>query len=175
MGTTVFFFLGGLKIFWWKTKCETMRRRKVTASSFVANIRGEVFAHFQAVIIKRHSSMRNWLFGLPGRILCEQSPWWTWFWLCSLPVSPFSICPEQSMLYKRPCAAYTFFPEHLSNQCQSLRRTFAEICTKFDAYSLSDPSRNRIMPDARLQIKGHEKSARPPKCLKCCALTPKIC
>jgi hypothetical protein len=33
---------------------------------------GEVFAHVHAVAIKRHSSMQNWLFGLPGRILCEQ-------------------------------------------------------------------------------------------------------
>jgi hypothetical protein len=51
-----------------------MRRREVTASSLVANIRGEVFAHFQAVAIKRHSSIRNGLFGLPGRILRVQSP-----------------------------------------------------------------------------------------------------
>jgi hypothetical protein len=34
-------------------RCDT------AASSFVAKVRGEVLAHF----------MRNWLFGLPGRIL----------------------------------------------------------------------------------------------------------
>jgi hypothetical protein len=31
----------------------------VTASSFVAKVRGEVFAHFHAVAVKRHSSMWN--------------------------------------------------------------------------------------------------------------------
>jgi hypothetical protein len=35
-------------------------------NSQVAKDRGEVFAHFHAVAVKRHSSMRNWLFGLPG-------------------------------------------------------------------------------------------------------------
>jgi hypothetical protein len=30
-------------------------------SSFVAKVRGELWAHFQAVAVKRHSSMRNWL------------------------------------------------------------------------------------------------------------------
>jgi hypothetical protein len=39
-------------------------------SSFVAKVRSEVFAHFHAVAIKRHSIMRNLLFGLPGWILC---------------------------------------------------------------------------------------------------------
>jgi hypothetical protein len=42
------------------------------ASSFVAKLRGEVFANFHAVTVKRHSSMRNRLFGLPALILCEQ-------------------------------------------------------------------------------------------------------
>jgi hypothetical protein len=27
------------------------------------------------IAVKCHSSMRNWLFGLPTRSLCEQSPW----------------------------------------------------------------------------------------------------
>jgi hypothetical protein len=54
---------------WWKRKCESMHCRNLTASSFVAKIRVEVFAHFHTVVVKRHSIMRNWLFGLPGRIL----------------------------------------------------------------------------------------------------------
>jgi hypothetical protein len=37
------------------------------------------------------------------------------------------------------------------NAC--LRRSFSEICTKFVAHLLSDPTRNRIRPDTRLQIK----------------------
>jgi cold shock CspA family protein len=43
-----------------------------TASSFVTKGRGDVFAHFHAVTVKRHSSMQNSLLGLPGQILCEQ-------------------------------------------------------------------------------------------------------
>jgi hypothetical protein len=40
-------------------KCETVRCRDETASSFVAKFRGEVFAHFHAVALKRHRSMWN--------------------------------------------------------------------------------------------------------------------
>jgi hypothetical protein len=45
---------------------------------------------------------------------------------------------------KFPCTAHAFFLKRLSNHCQGLRSTFSEICTKFDAVPLSDPSRNRI-------------------------------
>jgi hypothetical protein len=48
--------------------------------------------------------------------------------------------------------------ECLSNQCQGLRCTFSEICTKFDAIPLSNPSRNRIRPNMRLQIKRRKQS-----------------
>jgi hypothetical protein len=40
------------------------------ASSFVAKVQGEVFAHFHLVIVKRHNSMRSSLLGLPEQILC---------------------------------------------------------------------------------------------------------
>jgi hypothetical protein len=61
---------------------------------FVAKIRCEVFANFQAVAAICHSSMRNWLFGLSGRILCQQFTsyqrnWWSCSWPCSSPVSHF--------------------------------------------------------------------------------------
>jgi hypothetical protein len=36
---------------------------------FVAKVRGEVFAHFHAVAVKRHSSMWNWLFGLQDKFI----------------------------------------------------------------------------------------------------------
>jgi hypothetical protein len=39
----------------------------------------------------------------------------------------------------------------LSNHCQSIRRIFSEICTKFSVVHLLDPSRNHIRPDIRLQ------------------------
>jgi hypothetical protein len=49
--------------------------------------------------------MLNWMFGLPGRILCEHSPWcqskwWACSWLCSSHVSPFSVWSEPSMQFK---------------------------------------------------------------------------
>jgi hypothetical protein len=40
-------------------KCETVRCRDATASSFVAKVWGEVFSHFYAVSIKRQSSVQN--------------------------------------------------------------------------------------------------------------------
>jgi hypothetical protein len=74
-----------------KRKCVVVRCCNATASSFVARILGEVFAYLHAVAIKHHNSMRNWLFSLSGRILCEQSlwcqrKWWACPWLCSSPV-----------------------------------------------------------------------------------------
>jgi hypothetical protein len=65
----------------------------------------------------------------------------------------FSVCPEPS----KPCKAHAFFPQRVSNHCQSLRRTFSEISTKFDAaVPTSDPSQSRIKSDTRLHIKGRK-------------------
>jgi hypothetical protein len=84
------------------------------------------------------------------------------------------------------CTSLTFFglgewtshvqlmAEHFSNHCQSLCRTFSEICTKFDAVPLSDPSRNIMRPDTWLQRKGRKKSAPPLSCVNVCTLTPTI-
>jgi hypothetical protein len=123
-----------------KRKCERTRRREETGSCFVAKVRVEVFAHFHAIALKRHSSIRNWLCGLPERILSEQSPWcqrklWACSWLCSSPVSPFLVTVSLDF----PCTAHAFFPERLSNHCQGIRRNFSEISTKCDAHSLSGP------------------------------------
>jgi hypothetical protein len=148
---------------WWKRKCEAVRCRDVTASSFVAKVLGEVFAHFHSVAVKRHSSMRNWLFGLWGRILCEQF----------LDVKEND---EHTLAFALFLSlwfldflgmAHVFSLERLSNLCQGLRRTFSEICTKCDAVPLPDPSRNDVRSDTRLQIKVFKKSARPPSCVKC--------
>jgi Trm5-related predicted tRNA methylase len=51
-----------------------VRCRDATASSFVAKVPDEVFAHFHGVAVKRRISMRNCLVGLPGRISREQPP-----------------------------------------------------------------------------------------------------
>jgi hypothetical protein len=108
-----------------KKTCEVVRCRDATASSFVAKVRGEVFAHFHVFAIERHSSMRNWLLGLPRLILYERFHWcqgkWTaCSWLCSSPVSLISI----SVSLDFPCTRHTFFPECLSNHYQGLDRTF---------------------------------------------------
>jgi hypothetical protein len=42
-----------------KEKCGTPRCRDATGSSFVAKVRGEVFAHVHAVAVRRHRSMWN--------------------------------------------------------------------------------------------------------------------
>jgi hypothetical protein len=106
-----------------------------TTSSFVAKVQVEVFAHFHAVAIKFHSNMWNWLFCLPGWILCEQSTWckrkwWACCWLCSSFVSHFPVSVSLNMPFQHPCISHVFLPERLSNHCQGL------CCTKFDAHSL---------------------------------------
>jgi hypothetical protein len=58
-----------------RRKCETVRCCDATVSSFVTKVRGEVFSHFRAVAVKRHSSVREWLCGLPERIISGKSPW----------------------------------------------------------------------------------------------------
>jgi hypothetical protein len=152
-----------------------VRYRDATTSSSAIKVQGEVTAHFNAVAIKPLTSKRNWLFGLPERILCEQPPWCQRKWqacssLCSSPVSPFPV----SMSLDFPCTAHASFPERLSNHRQGLRRTFSEIFTNSDAVPFWGSSRNRIRPDTRLQIKGRKKSARPTSCVKFCTPTPKI-
>jgi hypothetical protein len=42
---------------------------------------------------------------------------------------------------------------------------FRRSAQRFDAHSLSDPSRNRIRPDTDFQIKGRKESARPRSCV----------
>jgi hypothetical protein len=86
----------GKKILYWKRKFETVCCRDATASSFVAKLCAKVFVHFHAVVVQCLSSMQNLLFGLPGPILCEQSPLcqrklWACSWFCSSSVSPFTV------------------------------------------------------------------------------------
>jgi hypothetical protein len=111
---------------------------------FFAEAYSKILAHFHTVAVKHHSSMWNWLFGLPGLIICEQSlwcqrKWWACSWLCSSPVSRLSV----SVSLDFQCMAYAFFHECLSSHCQGLCRICSQICTKFDAVPLSDPSQNQ--------------------------------
>jgi hypothetical protein len=75
--------------------------------------------------MKRHSSLRNWLFCLSERILYEHSPWYrrklcVCSWLCSSPVLPSSV----SVSLDFPCTAHAILPERLSNHSQGLHCTF---------------------------------------------------
>jgi hypothetical protein len=62
------------RILWLQRKCETVRCSDAAASSVIAKVRGEVFAHFQAVAVKRHSTIWNRLLFLPGGIKFRISP-----------------------------------------------------------------------------------------------------
>jgi hypothetical protein len=85
------------------------------ASSFVAKFRCEVFAHIYPVPVKGHSSMRNWLLGLPGRILCGK--WWTCSWLCSSSVSHFCL-----IIARFSVALFPIFAQNLMHtRCQDHR------------------------------------------------------
>jgi hypothetical protein len=53
-------------VFGKKKKSETVHCCDATASSFVDKVQAIVLAHFHAEATKCHSSMQNWLFGLPG-------------------------------------------------------------------------------------------------------------
>jgi hypothetical protein len=77
--------------------------------------------------------------------------------------------------FKYPYTAHAFFLKCLSNHSQCLCCTVSEICPNFNAHLLSDPSWNCIRPDTWLQIIGRRRSACPPRCMKFCILTPKIC
>jgi hypothetical protein len=139
--------------------------RDATASSFVAKVWGEFFAHFHAVAVKYNNGMQNWLFGLPGQILCEQPPC---SWLCTSPVSPFSVLVSLDMPFKNLCTAHALFPERLLIIARiSLALFFRDFhkiwCTV--TVPLSDMTPN----------KRTKKSAYPPSCVKFCTLTPKVC
>jgi hypothetical protein len=64
---------------WWKRKCGMVCHRDATVSSVVSKVLSKFFAHFHADTIKRHSIMRDWLFGLP----------WALSWTCFSTDSPF--------------------------------------------------------------------------------------
>jgi hypothetical protein len=98
-----------------------------------------------------HSSMQNWLFGLPRQIVCKQSPWcqrkwWAYSWLSSSSVSV-----SLDFFF---CMVHAFFPKHLSNHCQDLLHTLPEICTKSYAVALLDALRNHFRPNTQFQING---------------------
>jgi hypothetical protein len=147
-------------------ECETVRCRDATASSLVAKVRGEVFAHFHAVAVS----------GI-DRLACQDEFFANSFLDVKKIMSMLltflftSLAFSVSASLDFPCTAHTFFPKHLSNHFQGLLRSVSEICIKLDAAPLSGPSRNRIRPDTSHLIEGREKSARPPSYVDYSTLT----
>jgi hypothetical protein len=102
--------------------------------------------------------MRNWLFGLSGRSLCEHFFYikendehaldfalrlprhFRSVWVWTFPVLLVLSSPQVCVVTDRVSVAIS-----------------SEICTKFDAVPLSDPSRNRVRTDTRFQINGRKK------------------
>jgi hypothetical protein len=136
-----------------KRERETMHCCDTTASSSVAKVWCEVFAHFHASAIKCHSSMRNWLFGLPGR--CQRK-WWACPWLCSSPLSPFLVCTA------------------LSNHCQCFCHTFPRLaqylCTLAVGSITKSHQATYTTPNKRTY-----KISTYTQLWKFCRMTPKKC
>jgi hypothetical protein len=114
---------------------------------FVGKVLGEAFA-LHAVAVKRHITI---VYGIdclachdeffennPLQVVKENDEHVDF----ALRLSRFSV----SVSLDFPCPTNAFFPKRLSNHfLQDVCRTISEICTKFDAHSLQDPSRNRII------------------------------
>jgi hypothetical protein len=144
----------------------------------LAKVWGEVFAHCHAVAIKCHSSMWNWLFGLPGWILCkESSP--LMLGTCSSPLSPFCLsefwlfhwedswCLRVITVNPAPITSYHWYhPGQGQRFDQNLIHTH---CSFVGSITKSHQARYNTPK------KGHTKSACPPSCVQFCALSPKIC
>jgi hypothetical protein len=132
-----------------------MRCHDATVSPFVAKVRCEVFAHFYTLAVKRRSSLRNWLFGQPGRILYEEfnlsrRKWWTCSWLCSSPVSHF--------LYRWVWTFHVQLMLSSPNACLIIPRLSVPLFPRFflDAVPLKGQSPNHIRPYTRFQTKGRK-------------------
>jgi hypothetical protein len=140
-----------------------VRCSDATASSFVAIFRGEVFAHFNEIAVKRHNSKQNWLFGLPERIFL-----WTITSMSKKIMSmlltllftclAFSVSASLDFL----CTAQVFFPERLSNARVSVA-LFRDLHNMWCCSFVGSVAKES---DTRLQINGRKKSASPLSCKK---------
>jgi hypothetical protein len=81
---------------------------------------GKVFTH-HIITVKHHSSMRNWLTGLPEWIICEKFPWYQRK-LCVF----FSVHLDSSM----QTHITSFLPQTFVYHCLGLCCTLSETCTK---------------------------------------------
>jgi hypothetical protein len=102
-----------------------------------------------ALVVKCHSNVRNWLFGLSWRILCEQALWsqrevWAFFFLFALKDSRFF---SVTVSLHFPCTGHSFFPERLSDHY--LLHFFRDMnkiwfCSFVGSIAKSNQSKHRI-------------------------------
>jgi hypothetical protein len=131
--------VGGRRLslwFWLEIPCDTVRCLDATASSFVAKVQGEIFAHIEAVAVKRSQwcaelavlSCQDELFAknpLDEKDNDEHALDLSVFH----PSRPLLVCPEPRMPLKHPCTAHAFILGRLYNHFQGLIGTFSEIGT----------------------------------------------
>jgi hypothetical protein len=115
-----------------------MERCDTTASSFVAKVWNEVFAHLHAVVVKCESSTRNWLFGLSGRVLSELPPSYQ-----GNDEDALDVTLHLSLLLRSSSYARVRLVLSSPKACQ----ISARVCR-----TLSDPSQNRITPDTTILL-----------------------
>jgi hypothetical protein len=101
-----------------KKKCQTMRCRDATASSFVAKVLSEVFAHFHAVALKVTLNY-IYLLACQGEFFVKipfiSKEIYSMVLAVVLMCLAFPLCPVLSIQFKHPCTAHAFFPELLPN------------------------------------------------------------
>jgi hypothetical protein len=118
---------------------EMVHCRYATASSCVAEVWGEVFAHFHAAAIQRHSSIQT------DCLVCHDE----FFVNNSLDVKEIdenALCLSYRFRSQSVWTFHVWFTLSSLNACLIIA-IFSEICTKFDDVPSSDPLKNRIMPD----------------------------
>jgi hypothetical protein len=111
-----------------------------TATSFVAKFRGEVFAHFHTVTVKRHTVRGIDCLARQGLILCEQCPQVKENQLSS--VSPFSELVSLDTPFNHPRTAQASYAERLPKHRQGIHHTLFQICTKSDAHTVGSVAKS---------------------------------
>jgi hypothetical protein len=146
----------GKKLLGEKKKCEIACCCDATASSF------DLVLYVFTVTIKVTVVCGT---GLPGRILCEQSPWcqrkwWACSWLRSSPVSPFGLSESVLHRVRVMLSVLSLFPRFSQNLILFLCQIHHEITW------------GQIHNSKQKDIKN---TACPTSWVKFCTMTLKIC
>jgi hypothetical protein len=166
------------RIPWWERKCKIVSCHDATISSFVIKVWGEVLTDVHTVAIKCHSSMQNWLFGLPGWILCETFPLMSKRMMSMLLTSLF-ILPLGGLLL---CFSVTTINQTIiisDNSGQEgciVGGNMAKLVTDNESCCFWSVLRTCSRPDKLLQIKGRKELRTSNQLcgIHTCTSTPKI-